>query len=59
MLRVDHDEETNDVFVMVVEEYREPAREVRVAPGVRVGYGESGEVVMVEIFGDEAAQAGR
>lgn len=56
---MEHSQESNDVFVVVGEEYREPVREVRVAPGVRVGYGESGEVLMVEIFGDEAAQPRR
>jgi hypothetical protein len=49
----------NDVFVVVGEEYREPVREELVAPGVRVGFGPEGETVMVEIFGDEAAQSGR
>jgi len=49
LVRAEHSEANSDVFVVIGEEYREPAG----------GGPVRARTAMVEVFGDEAARAGR
>jgi len=56
---IDVGEGNKDVYIQFSGEHREPAAERWLAPGVRAGYGEDGELLMLEVFAGEDGQAGR